>query len=129
MNSKTALSGKRRLLVMGGLAAGFLNGLLGAGGGIVIVWILGKVLENETESPRDIFANALAVMLPISVVSTVSYALSGGLPKGDITRFLLPAILGGLLGAVLLDKLKTATVKTLFCFLVILSGILMVIGR
>ena len=129
MNTKATLSGKRRLLLLGGLAAGFLNGLLGAGGGIVIVWILEKALRDEVESPRDIFANALAVMLPISAVSAVSYALSGGLPKGNITRFLIPAVLGGLLGAFLLDKLKTATVKTLFCFLVILSGILMVIGR
>ena len=129
MNSKTVLGGKRRLLLMGGLAAGFLNGLLGAGGGILIVRILERVIGDQAESPRDVFANALAVMLPVSAVSTVSYAFSGGLPRGDISRFLLPAVLGGLVGAFLLDRLSVGATKTLFSILVILSGILMVIGR
>lgn len=129
MNTLTQLNVKRRYLLLGGLAAGFLNGLLGAGGGIVIVWILEKAIGDVARNSRDVFANALAVMLPISAVSTVTYAISGGLPTADIARFLIPAILGGLVGAFLLDKISTAAVKTLFCFLVILSGIMMVIGR
>ncbi len=129
MNTLSQLNIKRRYLLLGGLAAGFANGLLGAGGGIIIVWILEKAIGDITRDSRDVFANALAVMLPISAVSTVTYAISGSLPTEDVTRFLLPAILGGLLGAFLLDKISTATVKTLFCFLVILSGIMMVIGR
>ncbi|MBE6661865.1 MAG: hypothetical protein E7606_01135 [Ruminococcaceae bacterium] len=127
MNSQAKLASKRRLLLLGGLAAGFLNGLLGAGGGIVIVWILEKVLRDSTHDARDVFANALAVMLPISAMSTVSYAISGGLPEGNISRFLLPAVLGGLLGAFLLDRISTRSVKRLFCLLVILSGIVMVV--
>lgn len=127
MNSQAKLASKRRLLLLGGLAAGFLNGLLGAGGGIVIVWILEKVLRDSTHDARDVFANALAVMLPISATSTVSYAISGGLPEGNISRFLLPAVLGGLLGAFLLDRISTRAVKRLFCLLVILSGIVMVV--
>lgn len=129
MNTFDRLNVKRRVLLFGGLAAGFLNGLLGAGGGIVIIWILEKAMGDITRDSRDIFANALAVMLPISAVSTITYAISGSLPTEDITRFVLPAILGGLFGAFLLDKISTAAVKTLFCFLVILSGIMMVIGR
>ena len=129
MNTLAQLNVKRRYLLLGGLAAGFLNGLLGAGGGIVIVWILEKAIGDVARDSRDVFANALAVMLPISAVSTVTYAISGGLPTEDITRFLIPAVLGGLVGAFLLDKISTAAVKTLFCFLVILSGIMMVIGR
>ena len=127
MNSQIQLVKKRRLLLWGGLAAGFLNGLLGAGGGIVIIWILEKTLEYRTDDKRDVFANALAVMLPISAMSAISYAVSGGLPRDDITRFLFPAILGGLLGAFLLDRIGADTVKTLFCLLVILSGVVMVV--
>lgn len=129
MNSQIGLAAKRRLLLVGGLAAGFLNGLLGAGGGIVIVWILEKTIGSMTADKRDIFANALAVMLPISVMSAVSYAVSGNLPRGDVTRFLIPGVLGGLFGAFLLDKIGAGAVKTLFCLLVILSGIIMVVGR
>ena len=127
MNSQIRLVKKCRLLLWGGLAAGFLNGLLGAGGGIVIIWILEKTLGYRTNDKRDVFANALAVMLPISAMSAISYAISGGLPHDDITWFLFPAILGGLLGAFLLDRIGADTVKTLFCLLVILSGIVMVV--
>lgn len=127
MNSQNQLAVRRHVLLLGGLAAGFVNGLLGAGGGIIIVWILEKALGGMARDGKDIFANALAVMLPVSAVSTISYALSGALPSGDITRFLIPAVLGGLLGAFLLDKFSTETTKTLFCALVILSGILMII--
>lgn len=129
MNSSNQLAVKRRYLLLGGLAAGFANGLLGAGGGIIIVWILAKAIGDITKDSRDVFANALAVMLPISFVSTVTYAISGSLPSDDVKRFILPAVLGGLLGAFLLDKIRADAVKTLFCFLVILSGILMVVGR
>ena len=129
MNSLKTLKVKRLYLILGGLAAGFANGLLGAGGGIIIVWILQKAIGDLTGDPRDVFANALAVMLPISAVSTLSYAVAGNLPKGDISRFILPGVLGGLVGAYLLDKISVDSVKTLFCVLVILSGIIMVVGR
>ena len=129
MHSQRQLTINRRYLILGGLLAGFSNGLLGAGGGIIIVWILEKAIQNTAHDHKDVFANALAIMLPISLISTISYAVSGSLPKGNISRFLLPAVLGGLLGAFLLDKISTKALQTLFCFLVILSGIVMVIGR
>ena len=129
MNTSEKLKIKRRYLILGGLAAGIANGLLGAGGGIIIVWILQKAIGDLTGDSRDVFANALAVMLPISAVSAISYAAAGSLPGDDISRFILPAILGGLVGAYLLDKISMESVKTLFCVLVVLSGIIMVIGR
>ena len=129
MNLSEKLKIKRRYLILGGLAAGVANGLLGAGGGIIIVWILQKAIGDLTGDSRDVFANALAVMLPISAVSAISYAVAGSMPRDDMSRFILPAILGGLVGAYLLDRLSIESVKTLFCVLVVLSGIIMVIGR
>ncbi len=129
MNLSEKLKIKRRYLILGGLAAGVANGLLGAGGGIIIVWILQKAIGDLTGDSRDVFANALAVMLPISAVSAISYAVAGSMPRDDVSRFILPAILGGLVGAYLLDRLSIESVKTLFCVLVVLSGIIMVIGR
>ena len=129
MNSSQKLKIKRRYLIFGGLAAGVANGLLGAGGGIIIVWILQKAIGDLTGDSRDVFANALAIMLPISAVSAISYAASGSMPTNDISRFILPAILGGIVGAYLLDKISMDSVRVLFCVLVVLSGIIMVIGR
>lgn len=128
MNSKNSILNHPLALVGGGLAAGFTGGLLGAGGGIIVVWILSGLLKDQAEG-KDIFACALAVMLPISAVSTIGYALGGGLPGGGELRILLPAILGGLAGGFLLDKLNTEWVSLLFTVIMVISGILMVIGR
>ena len=66
-----------------GLGAGFINGLLGAAGGILLVTALPYLptpsLLSVGANPygqagadrRDLFASALAVMLPVSAVSAL----------------------------------------------------------
>ena len=124
---------KNTLLITGGLAAGFMNGLLGAGGGILVVFVLGLILSPEKQDAppdfdrRDIFAGALAAMLPVTAVSVVSYAMQGSLELEGAEKFILPAIVGGVGGAFLLDRLKTETVRKIFTLIVIYSGIAMLI--
>ena len=50
-----------------GLGAGFLNGVLGAGGGILVVAGLNALLGKKIEDKRAIFASAIAVMLPLCI--------------------------------------------------------------
>ena len=64
--------GVRAILL--GFFAGLLNGLLGAGGGIILVRGAEKVLGREYHDGRDIFANVLCVMLPLSDVSAIILA-------------------------------------------------------
>ncbi len=113
-------------LSLGGLCAGFANGLLGAGGGIIIVYIFSRVFERSTDR-RDIFANALCIMMPISVVSCIIYALRGDLNASGFSPFIIPAILGGLLGGFVLCKINTEFLKILFSALVVISGIILVV--
>ena len=119
------------VLVAGGLAAGFMNGRLGAGGGILVVWILGWILRPEdcgtAFDRRDVFASALAAMLPVTAVSAISYAVQGSLVLKGAERFIIPAVIGGVGGAFLLDRLKTETVRKIFTVIVIYSGIAMLI--
>lgn len=114
-------------LALAGLLAGFINGLLSAGGGIVIVLALSKLLGDTLEHKNDVFANALCVMLPLSLFSCLLYALKGNLITEGFGVFALPAILGGAVGGALLGKLKAAFVKKLFAALVIVSGILLIV--
>ena len=100
---------------------------LGAGGGIVAVFALRLSLGDELSDNRDIFANALCVTLPISVLSCLSYALRGELKINGIGLYVIPAILGGALGGVLLGKLKASSVRKLFSALVLISGILLIV--
>ena len=129
MNSTPSRSRRARvpLLLLFGLSAGFVNGLLGAGGGILIVYALGYALGDTETDARDLYANALCVMLPISALSCVRYALGGHLSVNGFSHYVLPALLGGLVGGLLLGRLKTHALKKLFGALVIYSGLVLII--
>lgn len=79
-------------LLLGGGAAGIVNGLFGAGGGMVLVPMLGKQsgLTEEEQFPASI-----AIIAPICVVSL----LFSGLQGITLTQ-LLPYLIGGAVGGV-----------------------------
>lgn len=118
---------KSSLLGLCGLAAGVVNGLLGAGSGVLIVFALQAALRGSEADSRDVFANATAVILPISLVSAVLYFRAGQLPEVEWGRYLLPGVLGGLAGAWLLGKLPARAVKCTFSLVVLLSGMIMLV--
>lgn len=122
---KTA--GRVTILSVCGLAAGVVNGLLGAGSGVIIVFALHAALGTVLSDSRDLFANATAVILPISLFSAVSYFFAGALPSTNLGRYLLPGVLGGLCGAFLLGKLPETVVKRIFGLVVLVSGLIMLI--
>ncbi|MBR6677087.1 MAG: hypothetical protein IKL24_07145, partial [Clostridia bacterium] len=63
------------LLFAAGVSAGFLNGFLGAGGGIILMWLFNRQCGGEgADNVRDSFASVVAIVLMISTVSAVSYS-------------------------------------------------------
>ncbi len=125
IKKKLGSNAKFTLLALGGLAGGLANGLLGAGGGIIMTFVLEKAMEDEIER-RDIFANVIAATLPISLLSTAIYAGKGNISSERFSVFVIPAIVGGLVGAFLLSRISTVWLKRIFALLVIWSGIYMV---
>lgn len=115
------------LLALFGLLAGTVNGLLGAGGGIIIVFALNKILGDRALDKNGAFATALCIMLPISVLSVLIYSSRGHVSMEGFGVFIIPALLGGAVGGLLLGKLKTAFLKKLFAGLIIVSGILLIV--
>ncbi len=115
-------------LAAAGIAAGFINGLLGAGGGIVTVYALSALSKSRNEfSPRDNFAMTVASVLPVSVISAVSYVTS---LRADVTsapKYLIPAVAGGIIGALFTDRLNTDLLKTIFAVLTVIAGINMIL--
>ena len=77
--------------VLGGLGAGVINGLLGAGGGMVVVPLLSAMGVRGKRS----HATALMVIVPLSAVSAVLYLVQGRVGFADA----LPWLPGSLLGA------------------------------
>ncbi len=102
-------------LALSALAAGLVNGFLGTGGGIILVFALSRLKLSE----RDRFATVIAVILPLSLVSTFVYKAQ----ISEACAWLLPGMLGGAVGAFLLDKLSVRRLKQLFALMVIWAGI------
>ena len=123
---KFAKKYKSHLIV--GALSGVVNGFLGAGGGIITTYYLSHILTNEQKKQNGVFANAVATMLPISIISIVLYLLKGYIKLENGLFSILPsAIIGGILGAFLLTKLKLKAVKFIFSILVTVSGFLMLL--
>lgn len=121
------LVGNGYFLSLMGILAGFVNGLLGAGGGIIAVYALNAAFKGELSDTRDVFANALCVMLPISAVSCIGYAFMGEIRTEGLAAFMIPAIVGGLCGALLLGRIRADVLKNLFAGIVIYSGLTLMI--
>jgi uncharacterized membrane protein YfcA len=110
-----------------GLAAGFLCGMLGAGGGILIVYALSRLLGEESRSGGTVFANSLAVLLPLALVTSVSYIKGGLIDFAGLMPLVPSSVIGGILGGFLLGKISGRVLKLIFALVVIISGLIMIV--
>ncbi len=103
-----------------GLAAGIINGLLGGGGGMIVVPGLALTLGLTAKKSH---ATALAVILPASVISACVLLFTF---KNDwvlLSATTLGVSLGGVVGALLLKKLKNPAITKIFAALMLLAGV------
>ena len=105
--------------VLGGLGAGVINGLLGAGGGMVVVPLLSAMGVRGKRS----HATALMVIVPLSAVSAVLYLLQGRVSIADALPWLTGSLLGAYLGSRLMPKIATGWLKLLFGGLMLWGGV------
>lgn len=117
---------KYLILVILGTISGFVNGFLGTGGGIILLFA--EMIFGGKRDKRDSYAETLCVMLVLSAVSAGSYFLGGSVDIEDLPRFCIPAALGGILGAFLLDRLPVGVTGKLFAVLVTVAGAIMLFG-
>ena len=110
-----------------GLVSGFINGFLGAGGGILIILGLRLCTRNKKIDEHRFYTTALGVMLPLSAFSVWQYRRAGHLAPLSLGTFMLPALIGGAVGALLLPHLKTTLLNRIFAGMVLISGVLLVI--
>ncbi|MDR3216566.1 MAG: sulfite exporter TauE/SafE family protein [Clostridiaceae bacterium] len=128
---KYALSSdkKRRLIAVliavAGLAVGFVNGYFGAGGGMLLVpalTLIGKLEEKKAH------ATAIAVILPLSLISGIIYVASGGLNGAPSLPVIGGAVIGGIVGALLLNKLNNRALAAVFYIVMIAVGVKTLMG-
>ena len=105
--------------------AGIVNGLLGTGGGILLTYIISKVLTRDKYSPKDVFVCSMAAVIPISIFSLLTYPSVTVQSKKELTGIIFSAATGGLIGAILSNKLKSVILEKAFAIFIIYSGIRM----
>ena len=108
-----------------GIAAGFLCGMLGAGGGIVVVYALSRLFEGEKDAQKLVFSNSVAVLVPLAVISSASYFKGGHIDVRSLMPLIPASVAGGILGGFLLGKVSGNFLRAIFAVIIILSGFLM----
>lgn len=108
------------LSILVGGTIGFINGFLGAGGGVLLVPFLSYALKEETKVAH---ATAILVMLPISVISAVAYIIKGEFNFSVTLPVFIGSAVGGVVGALLLKKLNSWIIILIFSLMLIASGV------
>ena len=107
---------KKLGLILSGAAAGAVNGFFGAGGGTVLLPLLGKLSPLPEE---DVFPAGLTVMIPICLTSL--------LLSNETLPFLeaLPYLIGSFLGGLITGKLsiKPRYLHRLLGILILMGGV------
>ena len=102
-----------------GFGAGFLSGLFGVGGGILIVPALVLVLHM---SQRLAHGTSLAAVLPIAVSGVIGYAVEDSIDWPVAAAITAGAMGGAVLGTYALQKLSTTVLARAFAIVMLLSA-------
>lgn len=103
-----------------GICAGGLNGLFGAGGGMVTVPLLSLWTKLED---RHIFSASLLLLIPICIVSLLFAQGWEGFSFSQALPYLLGGALGGVLAANIGKKIPSLWLHRVLGILVIWGGI------
>ena len=94
-----------------GLITGLANGLFGSGGGTVVVPCMEKYLDIDAHKSH---ATAIAIILPLSVLSAVIYLFKADIPWSEIIASSVGGVMGGFIGAKLLNKISGRWLHIIF---------------
>ena len=103
-----------------GMLIGFINGFFGGGGGMVAVPLLEKSLKLDNKKSH---ATALAIILPLSIVSSIVYAIETTIDWKNLLFVTIGVVAGGVIGAFLLKKLNGKVVRIIFVIIMLSAGI------
>ena len=112
------------LLILSGAVIGFLNGFFGGGGGMVCVPILQRVLSL---SSKESHATAIAVIFPLSYISTSVYVFNRVIESVPFLTIALGVVVGGILGAYVLKFMPPKAVRIIFALLMLAGGVRLII--
>ena len=110
------------LLVIVGLAAGMLSGLVGLGGGVIIVPALVFLLGFNQHQAQGTSLGIL--LLPAGIFAVMNYYRRGFIDVKVVMLLFVGFLVGGYLGSKLSLSLSEATLKKVFAI-----GLLLIAGK
>jgi uncharacterized membrane protein YfcA len=111
---------KQTGFTIAGFCAGAINGLFGAGGGMVLVPLLTALTDLTDE---EIFPASISIILPICLVSLVLRARQGALPWAEAWPYLLGSAGGGALTGWLGRRIPTQWLHRVLGVLILWGGV------
>ena len=107
--------------ILSGSTAGMINGLLGAGGGMVLIPLLSALVRPEEET---LFPSSVCIMLPICLISLWMMQINtGGLPWNAAWPYLMGSAAGGILAGFFAKKIPTLYLHKGLGILIIWGGV------
>ena len=103
-----------------GICAGMLNGIFGAGGGMVLVPLLQRWCGVEEKKS---YATCVAVIFPICLLSAVIYWRRAGLDLLTALPYLIGGLAGGAVGGRLMGKISTVWLRRMFAAFLLYGGV------
>ena len=105
---------------LAGMTAGAVNGLFGAGGGMVLVPLLSYCTPMEQDK---VFPASVSIILPICVISLAFTVPDVGLPLAEAWPYLLGSIPGGLIAGFVDGKIPVKWLHRGLGILILWGGI------
>lgn len=102
-----------------GITIGFINGLLGAGGGMLAV----PLLKKEGLSQKAAQQNAIAIILPITIISAAIYLYKDYVNLNDSFSYLPTGLLGSIIATFLMKKFSNKVLKIIFALFMLYAGV------
>ena len=106
-----------------GLIAGLISGLFAAGGGMIVVPALIHLFKLEDAKAR---ATSVFAILPMVITSGIFYYRNDYIDWNLGIKCALGGTIGGIIGAKLLKKMSTKTLKIVFLMFLIYTSVKMI---
>jgi len=109
-----------------GLMAGFLSGLLGIGGGVIIVPALVLLLGFAM---RTAIGTSLAIIVPTALAGAILHFREGNLHLAAIMYMSIAAVGGSRLGVYLTTIISDLTLRKVFGVVMLFIALRMILGK
>lgn len=103
-----------------GICAGAVNGLFGAGGGMVLVPLLTWLTTLQEDA---VFPASVSIILPICLISLSLTLSPGDVPWNLAIPYLISSTLGGVLAGIFSKKIPTIWLHRLLGVLILWGGV------